>query len=483
MGKLTGQNVAPSQVTRWEKGTTPPSVEVLTWYEELLGLPPHSLAVVVDGMARFANSAGPRHGRRFESEDARLHELLDRATVTGAMCSSSWLELTAAVRRRPQLVLHPPQLWDSIAENLLSELLIAVDTAWLARQESLSRLIEHRSAAAHVVATCVAVVRDDAAPVYLEAASLLDVSSTVDANRFVLTQVTRPDNVNMLEGALLAAVSKAKRGHFREADKTAMLRAVVELLDDTTIDPALALPAAELAGQLWDRRASRSVRPFPGSGTQVWLPDRRTGPVDADLLCVQIALCAQAGLDVDLPGVDQLLASLVQAMLFSANLDNRLYSGMLLAATPYRQPLIDTLVQQLSAGLLRRHESVLLSVFQALNTLNSTQHHEIVCRLLLDDSTGMRLRQAAARSMPYHAGHIPTALWARILRCQSDRYVRCPDPEQAAVLHSVAYGIATGGHHHLARAIRDDPRLPAAARGIARWWINIPATVQAAART
>lgn len=190
---------------------------------------------------------------------------------------------------------------------------------------------------------------------------------------------------------------------------------------------------------------------------------------------------ARACLDVEPPHAEDLLAELVQATLFSSNLDNRLYSAMLIAATPYRRPMIESLLDELSAGLLHRHEPVLLSVFQALNTLNSTEHHAIVFRLLLDDSAGIRLRQAAARSKPHHAGHMTASRWARILRCQLDSYLRNPGPDQAAVLHSLAYGISTDGHLELAAEIRDDRRIPVMVRAAARWWINIPVSVRAAA--
>jgi transcriptional regulator with XRE-family HTH domain len=485
MGRLAGRGISPSQVTRWENGTTPVFEDTLSWYEKVLSLPPHSLRVVADAALRFSNVRGPRSRHAGPGDELRLHDLLDRALRSGAMSSSSWLELTSLVRRRPELVLHPPRLWDAITENLLSELVIAEDTAWLARQESLSRLLEHPAAAPHAVDSCVAMAKDDAVPVHLEPTSLLDVTPVVSANRFVWTQVVRPDNANLLQGALLAAVSKSRRGHFRNSEKVAMLGAAVELLNSDAIDPALALPAAELAGVLWaqcaDSPPAKSSRPFPGTGAQIWLPHRRADMADVNALCARIALRAQAGLDAEPLPSDDLLPDLVRGTLFSSNLDDRLYSAMLLAATPYRRPLIGVLLDELSSGLLRRHEPVVLSVFQALNTLNSTEHQTIVCRLLLDDSTGIRLRQAAARSMPHHAGHLTASCWARIARCQLDNYLRCPSPEHAAVLHSIVYGISTDGHRGLAAEIRDDARIPAQVRAAARWWINIPSSVRSAA--
>ncbi|WP_369015336.1 helix-turn-helix domain-containing protein [Micromonospora sp. MA102] len=90
--------LAPSQITRWEQGTTTASRGVLRRYEQLLGVPPESFVVVSDAMRRSEGlTLDVTPGR--QDDQSRLYELLDRALSPGEMTGADWGVLSGSSRR------------------------------------------------------------------------------------------------------------------------------------------------------------------------------------------------------------------------------------------------------------------------------------------------------------------------------------------------------------------------------------------------
>jgi hypothetical protein len=257
--------LAPSHITRWETGELTVSYAVVRRSEQMLGAAAESFVAICDAVLRFT-APGPGVvvlGRGDESgvgADGQLHELLDRATRPGAMTSQAWSDLVAHVQARPGLALHPPSLWGALAEQLLSELVVAGDHAWLARQEALSRLLEHRVACRYVIEACVAITDDPDVPAFIEPISLLDVTADPRANAYVLRQLRRPHNDRALQGALLAAVRKVRLGHFRSnAEWTTLIGAVGEIMAEPTPHPTILPIAVELSRSLARRVPQAAV--------------------------------------------------------------------------------------------------------------------------------------------------------------------------------------------------------------------------------
>ncbi|KOV85161.1 hypothetical protein ADL03_12960 [Nocardia sp. NRRL S-836] len=442
--------LAPSQITRWEKAESAADGSVLSRYEVLLRLPGQSLTASYEAARRFLNEERPADGLA-AVPDAELHELIDRACTPGAMCGADWRVFTRAVAGRPDLLLHPPGTWRVIAENLLGELVVAERTAWLVRQEAMSRLLEHRASARHAFEACVGMADDRANPVCIEPISLLDASTLPEASGYVLAQLRNPDSVRALHGALLAAVAKVRRGHFTAA-ATAELKHLAAALPLGVDDHPLVGPmAAELA----------HVLRLPGT----------SAPAAQSQVCVRLALTAQARLPSAGPGVDEVLVELVSEAMFSRNPDERLYAAALITATPYGHPLAVAVTEWLAAGDLR-DELLLERGLGLLNKLGAPTHRVLVRSLLLDPALSARNRHAAAWAATHSPGRIGADEWRAVVGTQTALVRTRPSPLDDDILRGLVHSIGTDAHPELLRELHADSRLPAQVRDLAAWWLR-----------
>jgi hypothetical protein len=478
--------LAPSHVTRWETGQLRADRAVVARYESLLGLPDHYLTAVCDAVLRFSCD---RPGARYlspppdplrdpdaaERADQRLHELLYRAEQPGTMAGGDWSELASAVHGRPDLFLHPPGLWRTLAQHLLTELIDAEDLAWLTRQEALSKLLEHPRACRYVVQACIETAEDPDTPAFIEPISLLDVTPHAAANRYVLDQVHRPNNERSLQGALMAATRKVRAGHFRSAEEwSCLIGAVHEALNQSVRHPAVAPLAMDLGRTLVRRTPLASVlRRDLNEGPEAWRaqPHRRGATGEVEAVCERLAVDTIARLPDELGDRDDVLPLLIEEMLFSPNFDERLYSTMLVSATPYREPLAQALMR-MATGLLRRDEALASAVLRCLTMLNTTAHRHLVYRTLTDPRASLSVSHAAAWATPHCAGPQEEAAWRRMLDVQFARWQASPTQLGAEILHGLTYGIGTDGHSALLDEIRANPRMPQMARVMAAWWLT-----------
>ncbi|MBO4205875.1 hypothetical protein [Micromonospora echinofusca] len=489
-----GRELAPSQVTRWERGDLPVSRPVLRRYELLLGLPDLSLATVADAVRRFdgdparvgAAGAGRHRGGaavdRTGPVPARWHDLVARARVPYAMSGPDWDELTAEVAGRPGLVLHPPLLWEEIAGNLLGELIVAEGGQWLLRQEAMSRLLEHPDAETPTVRVCTAVVDDPAVPVFITPLSLLDVTAGPAANRYVLAQLVAPHNQLAQQGALLAAIRKLRAGHFRtDQEWGRLVTAVGDLVTDAPADPGVRSLTGEftarLARALPHRRGPRDrVTVLDVGGPQAPFHRSDLTP-DAAATVSSLVDRARSLLPVEPAERDDVFPGLVAEAVQSPNADQRLYATMLVAATPYRRPLATALLTELRRHL-RDWDPVLAgSALRLLTLLQVPDHRELVYSLLTDPAVPPSLRHAAAAATPHWSARWDAARWRRVLATQRQRAREVPSALDAGILRALAYGLATDGHRDLLPEIEagsGTSPYPPQARAMARWWSRLP---------
>lgn len=469
--------LAPSQITRWEQGTTTASREVVRRYEQLLEASPQSLVVLADTIRR-SEAAGPLEVTDGRSDDQRLlYQYLDRVLAPGEMAGADWARLTELIAGQPALVLYPPRLWCAIAEQVLSELVVSENNAWLQRQEALSRLLEHPIARSHVVATCVALAEDRSSPAVIEPVSLLDVVAHKDGNRYVLQQIENPSSDRARYAGLLAAVRKVRHGHFTSDEQFWLARVVQQAVADPALDAATAPLLSQVAALLDRRMAGQSA--FP---RRRWVPhsDALTAigaveyPPGAHSVSQRIADLAQCRLADDRHGRDAVLAELVGKALFDANPDVRLTATMLIAATPYRDAVAAALLAQLHSDLSRRVEEIAPSALSTLTTFGVDIHRPLMRTLLIHDGSSADLRHAAAWATPHCAGVYPLHVWRRILAEQHGAWLRRPSATGESILHGIAYGIGTDRHYELLAELRQRGDLPDAVRRTAQWLLSSP---------
>ncbi|MEU0532314.1 hypothetical protein [Amycolatopsis tolypomycina] len=440
-----------SQVSRWEAGKTAAEGAVLGRYEQLLGLPPDTLAFAREAAVRFSGEPVP-YVSEHPLPTRAIHELLDKARVPGAMSSSEWRRLTGMVSTMPGLFLHPPELWREVAETLLNELVVAEHEAWFARQEAMSRLMQHPVGRDHAVRACIDLAEDRRSPVVIEPISLLDSVDHPAANRYVLEQLAAPQNDQALRGALLATMAKLRRGHYAAAQQLRLIHAAAELatIGDRT--------SGSLAGQLCEMLARPRLE--------------ATGPLSAEAVATgrRIALHAEAWLDRPASESDTVLGELISEALFSPNDDERLYAAGWIAASPLRTPVANAMLSFIKDARRENDDSALESGLRLLSRLRSTAHYPVVCAILRDRSVSVSARRSAAWALSHASGRIEQPTWRTIVQIQRSLCVARPSPLNEEILRGLVYSIGTDGHRQLLAELSTDPTLPPRVRGLAAWW-------------
>jgi len=248
--------VSASQISRWETAVVRAGFNVLRRYEELLGLPYGHLFAVADWAHRRASHrpGAPVLHRGLDPASLpmhdRTHELLDKALSAELMTGKDWNDLTAHLTALPTAFIHPPAAWSDLAQRLLTELLISDGSAWLFRTEALARLLGHPLASPLIVAACAALAPDPANEIVIEPLTILDLVANDDANSHVLRQLAHPASDRSLRGALLCAIEKVPRRHFRPAQLQSLVAIAVELAAAAELGSEVRHLAAELLYQI-----------------------------------------------------------------------------------------------------------------------------------------------------------------------------------------------------------------------------------------
>ena len=452
--------MAASQVTRWEDGTVVPRRETIRRYEDLLGLAPHSLTALKDAVDRAGGGISAPIVTEAVADRRHFHELLERATTGAPMTGQRWSELTELVQVTPGLVLHPPGLWERLSHRLLGELVVAEDTAWLQRQEAMSRLLEHPDAGVHAVDACIGLAVDRSSPVVVEPLSLLDATAHPDANRHICRTIAAADDGRALYGALLASVRKVRAGHFTPDELGRLDASMTGLLDDSALSRSLRPLIVEVG------------RSLTGGAEPVGGPVARTRPAGHRAAIVAAAEVMPG------QGTDPVLTSLVDDALYSGNPDERMHAAMFIAATPYAPAVARALLDDLVADFRRRSETGLAPTLRTLTVLGATGHRVLIAQILTGQGFSEHARHAAAWATPHCSGEFDEPTWRRILQAQFGAWRRVPTGLGEEILHGVTYGMGTDGHHALLAEVRADDRLPATARSTAAWLLTTPAVIR-----
>lgn len=428
--------VTESQLSRWETGVQQAPFAAVRRYEELLELQPGRLAGALNVGARYLSSA--REGRSAvhdpPNEDrVRLADLIDLVDCDADLSGVQWDELTSLLVEEPYPVVAPRRIWRSLAERLLTEMIIAEGAAWQLRFESLNRLMSHRDGQSAAIAACADLADDPANLVPVEVVSMFDASVHPDASQHVLRQLRRPTNDGTLYGALLACVRKVRHHHFTP--------------DDARQVTVLARRYAR------DGEASADVRAVAEHVLSLL-----TTPAN-----LQAASVGEPGRVAD---------HLYNEMLNNPGVDVRLFSAMYLAASPHREHVARRLAARTADALAACDAATAERSLESMRVIGGSEQRALVQRLVLAPGLTPEVTATAARAIGHMGGRSPTVFWrAAVSRFTAD----------SVVLPSLVYAMGVAGEDVMLRDVRADPGAAYEARRASAWWLNMPHVTRARA--
>lgn len=475
--------ISASTISRWENARTRAPMLAIRRYEELLGLPPNQLTSVIDTVYRYWDSG--TDGKLVLSRQAnltsdqtqeRMQSLLEEATSSATMTGQQWDELTGYLAAGPESVLLPPRTWSAVAERLAAESMISHNLAWMQRYESLNRLLAHPLAHNAAIDACVGLAADRSNPISIEPISILDGSNAAEASNHVLRQLKTPTNDRTFYGALLACVRKSRNRQFTAMQTRYIIQALHQAMTDPSFTDVAYLIAREIVTHLPAGVASQELRYLralaaagqrQSSQAHATFAQRRISATLADI--------ARVGMPSGL--VDDILPRLAHDMLFNDSFDERLYTTMLISASPYSRPIARVLVGEL-AGPQPLDSALTGAMIDAVRIVGDRSAAGPVSRYIGRPGIDPNVSRTAA----YAIGHLDREgddrPWEGLISRARDGWHKQHSPAQLSVLKGLVYGLGIAGRTNLLVTVRDDLELPSEARAAATWWLNLPSYVR-----
>ncbi|MET7966249.1 hypothetical protein [Micromonospora sp. NPDC005305] len=472
------------RISRWETARVRVPYLAVRRYEELLQLPAHRLAVLIDSVYRYSVEPGAapllqRQPRRDALETIdRIEELLEAVKSDDVVTGAQWDELTGLFGETSQLIL-PRSTWAHVAERLLAEMIVADGVAWAQRYEALNRLLAHPLGQQPAVAACASLAADRTNQVFVETVSALDSSPHPEAAAHVIAQLVHPTNDRAQYGALLACVRKVRYGHFTERQ----VRRLVPIVNDFATDPAHYEDTRRLATELLRRIPADLPSDARLRLHNTAYPDGAANhpPLATDsqrALAERIANTTVAGMARDIPRFpDTLLPVLIREMLFSPVFDVRLYGAMLLLGTPYHSSLATALEAELSSQLGSGGTEIACSLLEALRILGSGEQRPLVERLTTASGLPPAITLAAASTIGHIGGSSPDRYWTTAIQHHRRAWQRTGSRTSLSALDGLIYGLGITRNIPLLRQVRESPDIPCSTRTAAAWWLNLPSSV------
>lgn len=375
-----GFSVDNSRVSRWESGSRPLQIKVISAYEQILGLPDGALVAVAIGVYR-SRGTEPGNNRRTKTELRNQQEIDDsfERAEAGVATGADWLRLAEDLTQYDRIYLNPSS-WRSLSNRLVNELNRSVGAAFVRRREACTMLLGNPAAQRHLVRAIGEVVTNPHAQIVQPVVSLLGNLDDPAASALVL-RLIESDNPLLRRAAASIAPVKLARQHFAESD-LGRLEAFAALSLRRTNAVTTNLQAVDLAatlpGNAFDRvcrevRDNHQVERLRLARTQGHLVPPETARA------VSRAIATRAQEETGAPLVaepDTMLQRLVSEAMFHTHKERREQASLLLAASAYAPAIAHgclTLTETETEFVAARA----LAVLQAVGL---GQHREIAVR-------------------------------------------------------------------------------------------------------
>ncbi|MEU3509392.1 hypothetical protein ABZ733_16135 [Streptomyces longwoodensis] len=483
-----GGDASPSSVSRWETGRTALDRGVVRRYEDILGLPSHHLLSVIDAMARYdggrsavaflrpaqPTSTGDRATGR------RLDALLDRVLDGDILAGGDWDDLTTIVTA-PGVVVGPGRVRQSVARRVLEEMLVSDGVAWRRRYEAVGRLMANEMWAADAVEACENVLACPEHAGLIEVVSMLEASAHPQATRQVLRQLTDPIASETFYGALLASHRKNRRRHFSNRQSAVVAEVVSGVLGKASgrlEGEAAAVLLHQL--QLSSARAARLAE-MACERTLTRNIVRHGCLVEPHAAQVVLARMSARVSDGPGPAPDAVLRGIIDDVLHHPVADVRLYTAMLLDASPYSSTVAEALCEELRVPGMAQVTERAVPALYALRVLGGPGQRPTVARLTLARGLPHEVEQAAVHALGHIGGHSPAGYWQAALRRLEERWREHPGPSVRTALKRFVYNAAMSGELDLLRRLAHTHAQSEPLRSLSGWWVELARAVRESA--
>ena len=178
---------------------------------------------------------------------------------------------------------------------------------------------------------------------------------------------------------------------------------------------------------------------------------------------------------------DEMLAAVVNEMLYSSVCDVRLYAAIILQATPYAGPVATALGTELTRIAPASQAERAICILDALRMIGGAQQRPIVERFTLRPGLPAPVITAAARNIGHLGGTSEDGYWMRAIDRQRQLHLRNASPSGSATLRGLVYGLGMARNDSLLSHVRDRDDLPSQAREAASWWLGHPRRIRESA--
>jgi len=443
-----GFPVGASALSRREHGQEEISGAMLSAYETVLELPIGQLRSVCRPLRRLS---APHEIVRPEPIDradlsVRLSRLEERI-ASGEACATDWLTLAQMLVQGG--VVLPPSVLQHWVDQLLSEMLRSVGTAYVGRFEALAQMMRDRVTRRSVVSAVMSTVDTPGSGCTIDALSVLGESGDMETvDRMVDLFEHRTQRIRL--GAARALLQQIVLGRLTVDQVDRIQHAILTVAREDPDDGGW--PSFMLAQRI-SLPMTRMVVALLGTNPG----NRPHGAYIQDPALLHRYLRAAA----DDSGVhdDRMLERLVREALTEDFLERQHHSSLMLMASPYREVLAETAVDIVAAvddPVAREAAGGLLSY---LGTIE--QRPRLLGLLACPEAD---VQHIALRALA-HAGGVPADV---------DLGSRLTRPELA---RTTLYAAGMSGHPVLESAVRS-PEATETVRAGARWWIRAGSAVR-----
>jgi hypothetical protein len=416
-------------------------------------------------------------------ERGRTEEALDLACGGAVMTGRQWCELTGGLDAVGEAALLPTRVWREVADRLVAETVIADDVAWMLRFEALNRLLNHPRGGREAVAACAEYAVDGRNQAIIEIIGALDNTDHTDAAARITDQISAPSTDRTRHGALLAAVRKARYGHFTPEQINTLVPNLAALARTNEVASGERSLAIQIVHELPPHLAGKLRRALANPSAESSAASRPEPRADAESQLVHLLTARTlARQKRHLPGEhEQMLATLIAEMISDPSSDVRLYTSCLVHAAPYRQDLADVIAEELGRASVLRDSRLAEPLLDALRFLGDARHRPLLERLILAPGLPAAIAAAAAHHLGHVGSHSENAFWTKALSMHLGRWAAHHTPMTTAVLRDLVYALGRAGRIDVLERLRLDVRFPTQARAAAAWWCAIPASVRESA--